>query len=138
MSNRLVCAGFSRPCCCSTQYHPPTLNHSPAPCSAVWPTAAGRSCRARESRLREVSTNLERSTISNEQGLFELPLLPPGTYNVQVEMGGFKKTTRGNLKLDTGQRMELPFVLTPGEVREIVEVKAEAPLLQTSDSRSDK
>lgn len=84
--------------------------------------------------VRDVATNFERTTTSNEQGLYEIPLLPPGTYQLQAEMGGFKKVNRGNLKLDTGQRMEIPVMLTPGEVREIVEVTAEVPLLQTSDS----
>lgn len=84
--------------------------------------------------VRDIATNLERSTASNDQGFYELPLLPPGTYQLQAEMQGFKRVNRANLKLDTGQRMEIPVMLTPGEVREVVEVTAEAPLLQTTDS----
>lgn len=83
---------------------------------------------------REVSTNLERSTTSNELGLYEIRLLPPGTYNVEAAMTGFKRMTRSGLKLDTGQRMEIPIALTPGDVVETVEVSADAPLLQTTDS----
>jgi hypothetical protein len=84
--------------------------------------------------VREQDTNVERGTSSNELGYYELPFLPPGTYQVQIEQPGFKRFSRSNLKLDIGQRMEIPVLLTPGEVKETVEVTGETPLLQTTVS----
>ena len=84
--------------------------------------------------VREVATNVLRSTTSNELGYYEIPLLPPGTYRIEAEHTGFKKFLRASLKLEIGQRMEIPVVLTPGEVKETVEVVAETPLLQTTSS----
>lgn len=84
--------------------------------------------------VREQATGLERSTTSNELGYYEIPLLPPGTYQVLAEQPGFKRFLRQSLKLEIGQRMEIPVVLTPGEVVEVVEVTSESPLLQTTVS----
>ncbi len=84
--------------------------------------------------VREQSTNIERSTTSNQLGFYELPLLQPGTYQLEAEVTGFKRFTRSNLRLETGQRLEVPVVLSPGDVREVVEVTAESPLLQTTAS----
>jgi len=83
---------------------------------------------------RETQTNVLRSTTSNQLGYYELPLLPPGIYTIESEYAGFMKFSRANLKLDTGQRMEIGIVLTPGEVTETIEVKGDTPLLQTTNS----
>ncbi|MBL8213794.1 MAG: TonB-dependent receptor [Bryobacterales bacterium] len=82
----------------------------------------------------EQATGVERSSQTNEVGYYEIPLLPPGTYRIDAQFTGFKRITRGNLKLDTSQKMEVPLTLEPGQVNETVEVKGETPLLQTSTS----
>jgi len=87
-------------------------------------------------RAIETSTNVERVTVSNELGYYEYPLLRPGTYRIEAEYAGFKKFTRGGLKLDIGQRMEIPIVLTAGDVAEVVEVRGEAPFCRPRSLRS--
>lgn len=84
--------------------------------------------------LREVRTNTERFTVSNERGLYEVPLLPPGTYELSAETAGFKRFRRSELKLDISQRLEVTIILTPGDVVETVQVTGETPLLQTTVS----
>jgi hypothetical protein len=84
--------------------------------------------------VRELNTNAERRTTADERGHFEIPLLPAGTYRLEVSQTGFKTFVRTPLKLDTDQKMELPVTLSPGEVKETVEVTGEAPLLQTAVS----
>lgn len=85
-------------------------------------------------QVRELETNIERSGATNDLGYYELPLLPPGSYQLIVEHPGFKRFVRSNLRLEIGQRMEIPATLTPGELAETVEVTAESPLLQTTAS----
>jgi hypothetical protein len=85
-------------------------------------------------QVRELATNVERNGSTNELGYYEFPLLPPGTYQVMVEHPGFKRFSRSNLKLETGQRMEVTATMTPGELVETVEVTGESPLLQTTVS----
>jgi hypothetical protein len=82
----------------------------------------------------ETSTTSERSVKSDDKGSFEVPLLPPGIYSLLVVMPGFKQFFRGNLTLDIDARMELAVTLSPGDVRQTVQVEAVAPLLETSTS----
>src|SRR5579872_1809319 len=84
--------------------------------------------------IRELNTNVERHTVSNNLGYFEIPLLPPGNYQLMAEQQGFKRFARSGLTLDTDQKMEVPVVLSPGELKETVEVTGENPLLDTTAS----
>jgi Carboxypeptidase regulatory-like domain len=83
---------------------------------------------------REVSTNVERHTVSNPLGYYELPLLPPGSYQVEAQQAGFKKFVRSRLILDTDQKLEIRITLTAGDVKESIQVAGESPLLQTTAS----
>ena len=85
-------------------------------------------------RALETTTNAERLAVSNDSGYFELALLPPGIYRLDAQQTGFERFTRDALKLDTGQKLEIDVMLSPGDVTEVVEVKAETPLLDTSTS----
>ena len=39
-------------------------------------------------------TGYTRTVVTNGEGIFLLPLLPPGTYDVTMELAGFSTTTR--------------------------------------------
>src|SRR5688500_7792058 len=43
------------------------------------------------------ATNFRRQTISNEQGQYNLPGLTPGSYNVSVELKGFRRAELDNV-----------------------------------------
>jgi outer membrane receptor protein involved in Fe transport len=85
-------------------------------------------------RLSNPATNFSRETLTNESGNFRVDQLPIGTYNVEVELAGFKKELRNNIKVDIDQRVRLDFVLEPGQVSEVLEVTMAAPLVQSEDS----
>src|SRR4029077_12930425 len=82
----------------------------------------------------ETQTNVRRTSASDKDGHFEMPLLPPGTYQVEAELTGFKKFVRSELRLEISQKMEIPIVLEPASVSESIEVKGETPLLDTTSS----
>src|ERR1700756_5318864 len=54
----------------------------------------------------EKSTTAERSVTSDSKGYFEVPLLPPGRYDLTVLMPGFKRFSRPDLNLDINAHME--------------------------------
>ena len=41
--------------------------------------------------VENVNTKATRITVSNESGNYDVPLLPPGTYNVAAELPGLRK-----------------------------------------------
>jgi len=77
-------------------------------------------------------TNAVARTRSNDTGYFEATLLNPGQYSVAVEAPGFKRSVRSGLDLNVAGRLDLAFPLEVGAVTESVEVRAAAPLLDTT------
>jgi len=64
-------------------------------------------------------------------GNFTVTNLRPGLYNITVEAGGFKQSRREGVRLATGERVRLDFVLEPGAVSEVVTINQDASLLRT-------
>ncbi len=85
-----------------------------------------------------VITNTETNTSSrlntNEQGLYEVPLLMPGNYDVTAEAPGFKKSIRRGVNLTVGARVAIDLLLEVGATAESVIVTADAPLLETTNA----
>jgi hypothetical protein len=87
-----------------------------------------------EVRATSVSTGVATSAKTNESGNFVLPYLVPGFYTVTSENTGFKKFVRDNLQVRVGETVEVNITMAVGDVAEQVEVKAETPLLATSEA----
>src|SRR5262245_23681979 len=79
----------------------------------------------------EVNTRISSRTSTTAEGLYTIPYLQPGTYRIEVEMPGFNKFARENVELKVASSVRVDATLEPGNVSEVVEVKAESPLLQT-------
>ena len=87
-------------------------------------------------RVRNVETNISQNLVTNASGYFEAPLLNPGSYEVSVEMNGYRRAVRANVALGVGQQVSVPFTLEVGAIAEEVTVRAETPLLDTSSVSS--
>src|SRR5258708_37427516 len=70
--------------------------------------------------VRNAANGTERHAKTNEVGLYTLPLLPPGTYEIRVRRAGFKPILQGGVQLDVDQRATADFVLEVGAVSEQV------------------
>jgi hypothetical protein len=79
-------------------------------------------------------SGLQREVLSNDQGLYAVPLLPPGQYHIVVNKVGFKPLTRTGIVLETGVTSTVDLQLEVGGVNESVTVEAAAPLLQPETS----
>ena len=71
-------------------------------------------------------TNLRRTARSNEAGLFSIPDLPPGKYQVQVSVPGFQTTVVENIELVVGQEFVLNAALQVGALAEQVTISRNA------------
>lgn len=84
--------------------------------------------------VRNTATNGARVVTTNEDGLYTIPALIPGMYEVKAEKPGFKTATRTNIELQVQQTARIDFGLEVGQVTETIEVIAATPLLTTENA----
>ena len=77
------------------------------------------------------ATNSSTDLITNEAGQFTALYLPAGTYKIEVALAGFATFRRTGIVLASTDTVRVPVELAMAQVGELVEVSAEAPLLQT-------
>ncbi|MPY86318.1 MAG: hypothetical protein GEU99_00170 [Luteitalea sp.] len=73
-------------------------------------------------------TGVARTSVTNEEGYYSVPALPPGTYVITAELEGFAAAERDGLVLVNDQAARADVVLRPGGVDEQVQVTAHALL----------
>jgi hypothetical protein len=79
-----------------------------------------------------VATNATASSVTNQEGNYEIPYLLPGVYLVSTETAGFKRSVGENIALRVNDRLTLDFRLDVGDVADSVVVTAETPLLESA------
>ena len=72
---------------------------------------------------------------TNEDGVYMLPRLPVGNYEVRVEVSGFQTALRPAFNLVLNQTARVDFALTLGQVSQTLEVTTATPLLQTENTQ---
>jgi len=83
-------------------------------------------------KITNVDTATSGQFVTNGQGYFEAPLLQPGTYQITVEMAGYKTATQTDLQLAVAQQATVSFTLEVGPVNETVVVKSTTTVLDTT------
>jgi Carboxypeptidase regulatory-like domain len=83
--------------------------------------------------LKSSSTGETQSTVTSSTGLYNFPLLKPGTYSVSISQSGFR-TVNETVEVQLGQISTANMKLAVGNTSETIEVSGQAPLLQTEDA----
>jgi hypothetical protein len=81
--------------------------------------------------IKDATKNIERSTTSNTEGVYQFLLVPPGQYTLTLAAPGFAQVTHKDISLTIGQIAMLPLTLSVAEVAETVTVSSEAALVET-------
>src|SRR5437773_5839097 len=81
--------------------------------------------------VRNSSTETMRETNTNEPDRYNLTNLGPGQYEVRAERVGFS-TAQSNVTLTVGGAATLDLTVQVGNISEVIEVKAEEPLIELS------
>src|SRR5262249_42437677 len=68
-----------------------------------------------------IAQGLPRSAISKMNGAYRIPLLPPGIYEVKIEVNGFNTQIKKEIILTFGQFLTLNFDLTLGTLKVVIE-----------------
>ena len=79
-------------------------------------------------------TGVKLTTKTTSSGQYQFLALQRGRYALEVTAQGFKKTERGGLELKVGDKLGIDFNLQVGNVTEVLNVVAEAPLLITTNA----
>ena len=81
-----------------------------------------------------LASRLKAERVTDNQGRFFLPALPVGSYELSVELSGFKQFEQQGLTLRVGEKIDLPISLQLGELTDVVTVTHEAPLLRIANA----
>ncbi|HEU5342293.1 carboxypeptidase-like regulatory domain-containing protein, partial [Edaphobacter sp.] len=84
--------------------------------------------------LTETATHVQRSAVSDSNGLYTFPNVPVGTYSVEVRMTGFQTYTQTHIVLEVGSSIAVNVKMQVGQTQQKIEVKANGLALQTEDS----
>ena len=82
--------------------------------------------------IRNVDTGTARTVTSDEGGRYIAPVLPLGTYEVQVQQSGFQTEIRRGITLTVGREAVINLTLSVGQQTQSVTVTGEAPLVNTT------
>ncbi len=93
---------------------------------------SGAAVQAATVTARNVETGVVRSTVSDDQGHYQLSALPLGEYEVRANKSGFAESVRKGVHLVVGEDATVDFALQIGQVSRQIEVNADAPLVSTT------
>ena len=79
-----------------------------------------------------VGTQVSRSVASDAEGRFIIELLPLGEYQLEAKLSGFKTFARTGIGVEVGRNLRIDPVLEPGALTEVIETRADAPLVETA------
>src|SRR5580693_5518569 len=89
--------------------------------------ASGGSVAKATLTLRDVGTNRTYTAVSNDNGLYVIPSLPPGSYELTTEATGFAKSTQTGIVLTVGQVATIDVTVSVAQSSEKVVVTTETP-----------
>jgi hypothetical protein len=84
--------------------------------------------------VRNTETGVSRTTVTVENGNYQVLSLPVGQYEVRVEKPGFKAVLRSGINLVVAQEAVVNVPLEVGQVTQSVTVTGEAELVNTTPS----
>ena len=77
-----------------------------------------------------------RSSITDAEGKYRFPALPPGVYTIKAELQGFATVVQENVRLSTTVRLAVDLVMRPSTLEEEVTVVAKAPTVDVKSTET--
>lgn len=74
---------------------------------------------------------LVRTVVTDDRGYYAFPGIPNGKADLTAELQGFQTAIRKSLVVELNAKLRVDMTLTVGEIREAIEVTAEAPAIST-------
>src|SRR2546428_5214152 len=80
------------------------------------------------------ATGAVRTTVTNAEGLYSVPALSPGRYDVRTELAGFGSAAKTGVQLTAAATLTADFTLAVAQFSETLTVQGEAPLVEATQS----
>jgi len=80
------------------------------------------------------ATNVHYATETNDEGIYSVPNLAPGTYHIRVSKQGFKTIVHPDITLNVQDAKAIGFTLPVGPVSDTVTVEGGASLINTESA----
>jgi hypothetical protein len=82
--------------------------------------------------IKNTALGIERTTQTSATGSYEVPALPPGAYNIQVQMSGFETQLAKDIVLEVSNNSVQNFGLKVANTSEVVTVEGTAPVIEAT------
>lgn len=82
--------------------------------------------------IRSIDTGFTREITTDASGIYRLPNLPPGNYQLVVSAAGFAESKFNGIALTVGQKLNLDLTLKVSGVGETIEITDSAPVVETT------
>ena len=82
-----------------------------------------------------VDKGIARTARTSSDGTYQVQLLQPGAYEVQVEAAGFEKVVIKDVQLTVGQSLVSDVSLRIGAITTVVDITGDAPLIQIEQTQ---
>ena len=84
--------------------------------------------------VKNIGTDLSKSTTSGGDGVYRIEPLPPGNYTLTVDAKGFSRYVQNGITLTVAIAATQNVMLKPGNVEQTVKVVANAEMIDTTSS----
>jgi carboxypeptidase family protein/TonB-dependent receptor-like protein len=84
--------------------------------------------------ITNAGTNISQSTTTGSDGSYRFPLVPPGTYTVDVKAANFAEVRAAGVVVEASQVVPFSVKLELAKAQQVIEVTEQAPLVQTATS----
>lgn len=83
---------------------------------------------------KNMDTGLERSDVTDDNGTYRIPSLPPGKYDITASITGFATQIQKGVNLYVGTTADIQFGMKLSTTSETMEISGETPLIESTES----
>lgn len=81
--------------------------------------------------ITQVGTNRAQNTVTNDDGEYTVPQLPPGDYTIKISAANFKTAQSNTVTLTTDTTSRVDITLEAGNINETITVNADPPVINS-------